>query len=783
MSAGRGTAKANFGTAPVFLTAISTILGAILFLRFGYAVGHLGFVGTLAVIALGHLVTIPTAMAIAEIATNQRVEGGGVYFIVSRSFGILVGAAIGLALYLSQAISVSFYVIAFAEAFGPVFDYLRDSYGIVLTDKHLVSIPTIGLLALLMITKGANIGVKALYVVVGTLFLSLALFFLGSPLPLHSTAAHPLFATVQRPDSFFLVFAICFPAFTGMAAGVGLSGDLRDPKRSIPLGTLAATFCGMAIYICTALKLALSATPEDLASDQLIMSRIALWGPIIPIGLACATLSSALGSVLIAPRTLQAIAADEIFPLPSVNRWLAKGRAGTNEPVRASLITSLIALFFVVIGNVDFVAQIISMFFMVTYGAICLVSFLEHFAADPSYRPVFRSRWYVSLFGAAMCVWLMFEMSAAYAALAVVLTAVAYAVISSSNPDRRGLATIFQDAIFQISRQLHVFLQQSTRQEQRDNWRPAVVCISSNSFERLAAFDLLRWIAHRYGFGTYIHYIEGYLSAATHADAQNTLQRLVRMANVSEGNIYVDTLVSPSYTTAISQLIQIPGISGKENNMILLEFSKSRPEALKRIIDNYQLIVATDFDICILGSSERGFGYHREIHIWLTSSDYENAGLMILLAYVILGHPDWRNGIIKIFAIFPERELEEQEERLLALIKSGRLPISVKNIEFIAQSPDRDRKTIINERSVDADLTILGFQGFVLKRQKEKLFNGFEQIGNVLFVNATHEIDIVEPEEAVVEGGEEGEPTPSTESAAESAEPPCDPDASKTSRG
>jgi hypothetical protein len=119
------------------------------------------------------------------------------------------------------------------------------------------------------------------------------------------------------------------------------------------------------------------------------------------------------------------------------------------------------------------------------------------------------------------------------------------------------------------------------------------------------------------------------------------------------------------------------------------------------------------------------------------------------------------------------------------LIKSGRLPISAKNIEFIAQSPDRDRKTIINERSIDADLTILGFQGMVLKHQKEKLFNGFDQIGNVLFVNATHEIDIVEPEEAAVAHVEEGEPEPAsaTGSAAVAAEPPSDPDTSKTSRG
>ena len=118
----------KFGTAPVFFTAISTILGAILFLRFGFAVGQLGFVSTLLIILIGHMVTIPTAMAIAEIATNQKVEGGGEYFIISRSFGLVIGSTIGLALYLSQAISVAFYVMAFAKAFTPLIArYNRDA--------------------------------------------------------------------------------------------------------------------------------------------------------------------------------------------------------------------------------------------------------------------------------------------------------------------------------------------------------------------------------------------------------------------------------------------------------------------------------------------------------------------------------------------------------------------------------------------------------------------------------------------------------------------------------
>lgn len=147
----------KFGTAPVFFTAISTILGAILFLRFGYAVGTLGFWGVVLIILLGHMVTIPTALAISEIATNKRVEGGGEYFIISRSFGLNIGATIGIALFFSQAISVAFYVIAFTESFEFFFNYLSSHFGFTLP-RQAISLPVMFILAVLIIKKGANLG-------------------------------------------------------------------------------------------------------------------------------------------------------------------------------------------------------------------------------------------------------------------------------------------------------------------------------------------------------------------------------------------------------------------------------------------------------------------------------------------------------------------------------------------------------------------------------------------------------------------------------------------------
>ncbi|MEM9328738.1 MAG: amino acid permease, partial [Bacteroidota bacterium] len=702
---------------------------------------NVGFLGTAAIVLISHLVTIPTAMAIAEIATNQKVEGGGEYYIISRSFGINIGAAIGLALYLSQAISVAFYVIAFAEAFDPVFEWVFDQYGILLEDKRLVSVPTLVGLAVLILTKGADLGLKAMYVVVAVLASSLVLFFAGQTDYQITGDGYDFLGKVQNPDSFFYVFAICFPAFTGMTAGVGLSGDLRDPKKSIPLGTLSATFSGMVIYLFIAFKLSISASPEDLDDNQLVMSQIAAWGPIIPIGLACATISSAMGSILVAPRTLQALAGDRIFPSKYLNHMLARGTKGKNEPRLATVVTVILALFFILLGDVNAVAAIISMFFMVTYGTICLISFLQHFAADPSYRPAFKSRWWISLLGAVMCVYLMFRMNPGYAFLSIIIMVALYFLITEYNENKQGMVNIFQGVIFQLSRRLQVFLQKADK-ETVHTWRPSAICISEDTFRRTSAFDFMTWISHRYGFGTYLHYINGYVSKDSHQQARKELERLIDRAEVAESRVYLDTIISPSFTTAVAQSIQLPSVSGKDLNLYLFEYSRAQGPCDEQILENMPLVRAADFDVCILATSERSFSYKNEIHIWITQSDYENASLMILIGFVLMGHPDWREAEIKIFAIFPLQELTEQREKILEQIKEGRLPISANNVQLIAKEEGSTSKETINQHSVDADLVIIGFRSEAVKQLGAQVFDGFDDLGNILFVGSNREKDM-----------------------------------------
>lgn len=738
---GAGGRGHGFGTAPVFLASISTILGAIMFLRFGYAVGHLGLGGALMLILLGHLVTVPTALAIAEIATNRRVEGGGEYFIISRSFGTAIGGAIGVSLYLSQAISVAFYMIAFAEAFRPLQGWL-EQVTLMTFDPRLVSLPATLALMVLMLTKGANLGVKALWVVVSVLGLSLLLFFLGDPLPSARGVELSFFGEVEIADPFILVFAICFPAFTGMTAGVGLSGDLANPRRSIPLGIIAAAATGIVVYVALVVKLSLSASPEELATDQLVMARIALWGPIIPIGLACATLSSAIGSILVAPRTLQALARDGGLPLPLVNRFLAQGEGSENEPRHGTVVTSAIAAAFVALGNVDFVARIISMFFMVTYGALCLISFLEHFAARPSYRPSFPSRWWMSLIGAVMSFLLMLQMDPIYALLSIVVMAGLYrTIVKTQRNATDDLATIMRGVMTQLTRTLQTTLQEGRLGPQSADWRPSIIAVNGRSFDRAAPLQLLAWLCHRQGFGTYLHFVEGRLDGATFAASRTALDQLLVDARHRARGVYVNTMVSPSIRTALAQAIQFPGVSGMDNNTVLFELSgHDGPDVLAEVVEGCHLAAAVRKNAIVLRHTDHFFGNRSSIHVWSTWHDFTNVNLMILLSYILAGHPDWKRAEISIFAAFPEAQVAAERLRLETMIATGRLPISLANLEIISTDDRSDFNRLVEERSAGADLTIMGFTPERLEDRGGALLQRHPGLRDVLFVSSQEHI-------------------------------------------
>ena len=738
----------QFGTSPVFLTSVCSVLGAIMFLRFGYGVGHLGLIGMILIILLGHCITIPTGLAISEIATNLKVGGGGEYFIISRSFGARIGSTVGILLYSSQVISIAFYIIAFAQIFsaGVFQPYINlfEAYTGLAYDPRMMSIPVMLLLFLVILKQGAKLGISFLWVIFALLIAAIAAFLLGSPVS--SAGKTGLSANIGNSDNFVMVFSIVFPAFTGMTAGVGLSGDLKNPRKSIPNGVLLATLTGLVVYICIVVKLYYMASAEDLATDQLIMHRIALYGPLVLVGLAAATISSAIGFTLVAPRTLQALGSDKIFPRKRINSLVAKGHGKTNEPRIATVISAAIAAIFLMIGELNVVAQIITMFFLITYGSVCLISFIEHFAGNPSYRPTFRTKWYLSFIGVVLCFIMMFQIHPLYALISILLLFALYMFVGHIHKESRSFSIMFQGAMFQISRWMKIALQKSESKPDKYNWRPSVIAISSHAQDRAAPKDLLRWLAHHYGFGTLIHFIRGKLNPKTRLLSKRSQKELIDQMKISGSNYSVMTIVSPSFTTAVAQAVQFSGISGLDNNTILFEFNKNRMDELPEIINGCDLADIMKFNLCVLRSSEHNFGPRKKIHVWLKLEDYDdklkNANLMILVSFIIIAHRDWKDCKITIHTAIPKAEKDKPLSKIIQLISKGRFPIAVKNVKSFTYSNSNRLRNLIHYHSGSADLVILGFKKEELDKEGPELFKRYFDLPETLFICSNEEIHI-----------------------------------------
>jgi hypothetical protein len=180
-----------------------------------------------------------------------------------------------------------------------------------------------------------------------------------------------------------------------------------------------------------------------------------------------------------------------------------------------------------------------------------------------------------------------------------------------------------------------------------------------------------------------------------------------------------------------------------ENNMVVFEYDKENPENLGEIIENIRLIKAGDFDICLLASAAKEMNYSKGIHVWIDFSEPENASLLILLSFIISGHPDWKKSFIKVFSTCKPGQSGETRIALSDLISSGRLPITENNIEIIEVSPGSSVKSLINERSATAALVMTGFTPEMLKHNGETILSGYDETGTVLFVDSQYQKEIV----------------------------------------
>lgn len=400
---GKKESGTKFGTfAGVFTPDVLTILGVIMYLRWGWVIGNAGFLGAVAILLIAKSVTICTGLSMSSITTNIKIGAGGAYSIISKSLGLEAGGSIGIPLYIAQTLSAALYIIGFTEGWLLVFP---DQNPIVIS-----SIAWIGLLTISYIS--AQFAIRIQYIIMAIIGLSLLSFFFTPAKPVTDFV---LIGNFEKAN-FWLVFAIFFPAVTGIMAGANMSGDLKKPRRSIPLGTMTSIAITLIIYIGIAYVLSVVSTPEELISNQMIMVDKAFWGPAIIAGIMGATLSSALGSMLGAPRILQALAKQKTIPFHSV--FAAKTKR--NEPRNAIILTGIVIEISLIVGSLDVLATLITMFFLITYGMLNLVVFIEQSMKIISFRPTFKIPRFVSFFGASGCIIIMFLINPVFSFIGIV---------------------------------------------------------------------------------------------------------------------------------------------------------------------------------------------------------------------------------------------------------------------------------------------------------------------------------------------------------------------------
>ena len=394
----RSRVTAGLGTfSGVFTPSVLTILGIILFRRLGYVVGSAGLGQAILMLSLATAISVLTSLSLSAIATNRKVRGGGDYYLISRSLGAEYGGALGLILYIAQAVSVAFYCIGFGEA------YVSLMGG---TDQTVQVTAAIAATALFGLAyAGADLATRFQSGIMLVLILALGSFFIGAGQTMDGPTLESAWTNPESGFEFWVVFAIFFPAVTGFTQGVSMSGDLKNPAKSLPIGTFLAVGISTIVYIVAMIVLAASLSLTELRSDYDSFKRIAAEPWLIDAGVLAATLSSALASFLGAPRILQALANDRLFP------WLTPFGVGVGpqgNPQRGVILTAVIAITTIAAGDLNSIAAIVSMFFLVSYGLLNYATYVEAHGGSPSFRPRFKYfHAHTSLAGTGLCAFVM----------------------------------------------------------------------------------------------------------------------------------------------------------------------------------------------------------------------------------------------------------------------------------------------------------------------------------------------------------------------------------------
>ena len=710
----RGEGLGTFGG--VFTPSLLTILGVIMYLRLGWVVGSVGLLATLLIVTIASSITFLTALSISAIATDQHVRVGGAYYMISHSLGIESGGAVGVPLYFAQALSVALYTVGFAESVARVFPAL---------DEKSVAVVTTVLVALVAL-KSARTAIKVQYLIMALIALSLLSLLLGRPIEQTEVELWG----VAGKEHFWTVFAVFFPAVTGIMAGVNMSGDLRDANRSLPKGTLAAVGTGYVIYMVLPVLLALRAGANTLIEDPLVMQKIAFWGDAILLGVWGATLSSAVGSILGAPRVLQALARDGVLP-----RWMAllgRGSGPRDEPRIGTAMTLMVALAAVFFGNLNMIAPVLTMFFLTTYGVLNISAGLERFLENPSFRPTFRVHWFWSLLGAVGCAVVMFLINALAAVVAIICVIAIFIWL-----ERRELESAWGSVRRGIWMALaRAGLLRLEKVSDPKNWRPNLLVLSGAPTKRWHLIDLAASLTHNRALLTVSTVISDESAGAERMNAMEATISDYLTRHGIQGLVRVSSAPNP-YLGAV-RLIETYGLGALVPNTVLLGYSEEyeHREAYCEMIAGFN---RARRNVAIVHyNTDRGFGLRRQIDVWWGGLR-RNGGLMMILAYLLRTSLLWRNAEVCVKMVVPnEAAVQGTHENLTSLIEELRTGATTE----VIVAGGRPFREILHSSSREADLIFLGMAepGDDFAAYYEELQRRIAGLPTTIFVLASEDI-------------------------------------------
>ncbi len=622
-SKSRSSAKhKKFGTfAGVFTPDVLTILGVIMYLRMGWVVGNAGFLGALVIILLAKSITLCTALSMSSITTNIKIGPGGAYSIISKSLGLEAGGSIGIPLYISQTLSASLYIIGFTASWQLIFP----------SHNYYLVASTAGVLLLTASYISAHFAMRIQFVILSIIGISLISFFFTKAPPVPQTELIGSFADA----GFWKVFAIFFPAVTGIMAGANMSGDLKDPKKSIPLGTISSIGVTMLVYIGIAYLASRIATPEELRTNQMIMVDKAFWGPAVILGIMGATLSSALGSMLGAPRILQALAQQKTVPF---HRFFA-ARTASGEPRNSILFSGFIIMAALLLGNLDFLAALITMFFLITYGMLNLVVFIQQSMKIISFRPTFKIPKIIPLFGAIGCFVIMLLINPLFSVVAIITIIGLYLWLekqglrSNWGDIRGGLLLAIAERASQIAKQFP---------KHQITWKPDLLVPIDNPMIWAGSLLFIKSITGRAG-SIFAFTIKETEIEETHV----ALENLVEPLKNEKLRINCSVIEDSSFSHGAKLVIQTLKASSFQPNILFLTVGQD-DESDHVLLQLMEQAVKYELGTLVLRQHPRmAFGMQKNINLWLRDRS-PNWHLAVLIALQIQLNWDGKLNLITV---------------------------------------------------------------------------------------------------------------------------------------